>query len=126
MLDLALGVDRFLTDQRPQLVLQGQQFAAGIDRAALAPRHRNGHHLADPPRTPRQDDNAIGEPDRFLQIMRHVNRAHRAVGEQANKILHQQFAGLRVQRRERLVHQEDRGLHRKRPRNADALAHAAG
>ena len=58
--------------------------------------------------------------------MRDIDRAHRAVGQQADEILHQQFAGLRIQRRQRLVHQQDRRPHRERPRNADALAHAAG
>ena len=58
--------------------------------------------------------------------MRDVDRTHRAIGEQADKILHQQFAGLRIQRRQRLVHQQDRRPHRERARNADALAHAAG
>ena len=57
--------------------------------------------------------------------MRDVDRAHRAVGQQADEILHQQFAGLRIQRRQRLVHQQDRRPHRERPRNPDALAHAA-
>src|SRR5882757_782666 len=42
MLDLALGVDRLFADQRPQLVLQRQQFAAGVEIAALGAGHRNG------------------------------------------------------------------------------------
>ena len=35
-------------------------------------------------------------------------------------------AGQRVEGGERLVEQEDLGLHRQRPGNRDALAHAAG
>ena len=58
--------------------------------------------------------------------MRDIDRAHRAIGEQADEILHQQFAGLRIQRRQRLVHQQDRRPHRQRAGDADALAHAAG
>jgi len=58
--------------------------------------------------------------------MRHIDRAHRTIGEQADKILHQQFAGLRIQRRQRLVQQQDRGPHRQRAGNANTLAHAAG
>ena len=57
--------------------------------------------------------------------MRDIDRAHRTIGQQADEILHQQFAGLRIQRRQRLVHQENRRLHRERAGNADALAHAA-
>ena len=86
----------------------------------------NGNDLADAAGPPRQHHDAVGDPHRFLEIMRDIDRAHRAIGEQADKILHQQFAGLRIQRRQRLVHQQDRGPHRQRARDADALAHAAG
>jgi hypothetical protein len=36
MLDLALGIDRLLADQRPQIALQREQLAARIDVAAFA------------------------------------------------------------------------------------------
>src|ERR1700704_3168134 len=39
MLDLALGIDRLFADQRPQFVLQTDQFAARIDAAALVAGH---------------------------------------------------------------------------------------
>jgi hypothetical protein len=39
--------------------------------------------------------------------------------------VHQQFAGLAVERRQRLVHQHDGGIDAQRPGDADALAHAA-
>jgi len=58
--------------------------------------------------------------------MRDIDRAHRTVREQADEVLHQQLAGLRIQRRQRFIHQEDRRLHRQRPRDADALTHSAG
>src|SRR5205807_10544607 len=48
MLDLALGVDGFLADQRPQLAPQRQQPFAGLDVAALATRQGNRDDLADP------------------------------------------------------------------------------
>src|SRR5882724_5599076 len=47
MLDLALGVDCLFADQRPQIVLQTDQFAARINTAALVAGHRDGHDLAD-------------------------------------------------------------------------------
>src|SRR5437879_2591390 len=79
MLDLALGVDRLLADQRPQIVLQTEQIFARPDIAALIARHRYSHGLAHPPGTPRQHHDAVGEPNRFLQIMRDIDRAHRTV-----------------------------------------------
>jgi hypothetical protein len=45
---------------------------------------------------------------------------------QLQEILHQQVARLCIQRRERLVEEQDRRPHRERARDADALAHAAG
>src|ERR1700704_3311027 len=41
MQNLALGIDRLFTNQRPQFVLQRQQFSTGIERAAFAARHRD-------------------------------------------------------------------------------------
>ena len=48
MLDLALGIDRFLADERPQIALQREQLAARPDVAAIGARQRNGDDLADP------------------------------------------------------------------------------
>ena len=45
---------------------------------------------------------------------------------QVEQVGAQGFGGQHVERRERLVHQEDLRLHDERPREADALAHAAG
>ncbi len=42
------------------------------------------------------------------------------------QLLLQDFARLRVERRERLVHQQDRRVHGERPHQAHALLHAAG
>ena len=42
------------------------------------------------------------------------------------QLLLQDFARLRVERGERLVHQQDRRIHRERAHQADALLHAAG
>ena len=42
------------------------------------------------------------------------------------QLLLQDFAGLRVERGERLVHQQHRRIHRQRAHQADALLHAAG
>ena len=44
----------------------------------------------------------------------------------AQQFLLQHLAGLRVERGERLVHQQHRRVHRERADEADALLHAAG
>src|SRR3984957_5640978 len=75
MLDLALGIDRLFPNQRPQLALQREQFFPRVDVAALAPRERDIHALPNPARPPRQHDDAVRQPHRFFQIMRHIDRA---------------------------------------------------
>src|SRR6185312_16142489 len=96
MLYLALGIDRFAADQRPQLVLQRQQLAAGLACAARGAVDGDRHDLPHPAGAARQHDDAVGEPNSLLEIVRDIDRAHRAVGEQANEILQQQLAGLRI------------------------------
>ena len=49
-----------------------------------------------------------------------------AARQQHRKVLAQDHAGLLVERAERLVHQQDRGLQAERTRERRALAHAAG
>src|SRR4051794_2956452 len=102
MLNLALGIDRLVADQRPDLVLKREQLFTGCNVTALSARHRHAHDLANAARTPRQHHDAIGKPRRLFEIMRDIDRAHAAIGEQPDEILHQQFAGLRIQRRQRL------------------------
>src|SRR3569832_1491101 len=45
MLDLALGIDRLVADQRPDLVLLRQQLLARSRFAAHRARHRHAHDL---------------------------------------------------------------------------------
>src|ERR1700754_925013 len=47
MLDLALGIDRLVADQRPDLVLQREQLLTRSDVAAGSARHRHRHDFAD-------------------------------------------------------------------------------
>src|ERR1700759_2994198 len=107
MLALAIRIDRLVADQRPDLVLKREQLFARRGFAALSACHRNGNDLADAPGTTRQHHDAICEPRGLLEVMRDINRTHAAIGEQSNKILHQQLARLRIQCRERLVHQQN-------------------
>ena len=58
----------------------------------------------------------------------HQHRLHRqlAVGPQVDQVGAQRLGGQHVQRAERLVHQQQVGVHHQRARQPDALAHAAG
>ncbi len=57
--------------------------------------------------------------------MRDVNAGDALAQPQIEEILHQQVARLRVERRQRLVHQQHGRAHHQRAGDADALAHAA-
>jgi hypothetical protein len=69
---------------------------------------------------------AVGEGDRLDQIVRDEERGLSLRGEGAREILLQDHPGLRVERRERLVHQQHQGIYGQRAGKRRALAHAAG
>jgi len=76
----------------------------------------------------REDQDAVAHQDRFLDVMRHhQHRLDRepAVGPEVNEVGTQRLRGQHVQRRERLVHQEEVGMHDERTGKSDALSHAA-
>src|SRR6267378_3419208 len=72
------------------------------------------------------DDDAVGERDRLLEVVCHEDhRCARSRPELQELVLHER-AGLHVERTERLVHQEETRLVDERLRECRALAHAAG
>ena len=76
----------------------------------------------------RQHENPVGHQHRLLDVVGdHQDRLDRNAPllPQVEQIGAQGFGGKHVERRERLVHQEDLRLHDQRPCEADALAHAA-
>ena len=69
-----------------------------------------------------------GEEHRFLDAVRHDHeRVHpgRRVAPQIHDLAAQVFGGERIERAERLVHEQDLGRDRERPREPDALLHPA-
>ena len=76
----------------------------------------------------RHHRDAVAEQDRLVDRMGDEHHGLALVGplHQRQQFLLQDFAGLRIERRERLVHQQDRRVHRQRPHQPDALLHAAG
>jgi len=85
-----------------------------IDRAADAARPRRHHH------------DVIGEDHRLLHVVRDEQNRHRTHGVNAKELAVHAAAGLRIEPRERLVHQQDLRLADKAARERDAAAHAAG
>ena len=76
-----------------------------------------------------QHDDAVAHQHRFLDIVRDHEDAldrHASLDPEVEKIGAQGLGGQHVERRKGLVHQQNIGVDDKRPRKADALAHAAG
>ena len=83
----------------------------------------------DAARIGREQQDAVAHQHRFLDIVGHQDDAldrQLAVAPQFEEIGAQRFGGQHVERGERLVHQQDVGMHDQRAGKADALAHAAG
>ena len=73
-----------------------------------------------------EHDDAVGEIDRLVDVVRHEENRHVELLTDLQHQVLEVAAGLGVHRRERLVHQQDRGLVRERARDRDALLHPAG
>src|SRR6185295_2649645 len=119
-----LVADDLVADQLPDLALgaQGRRLVAGLLDLEAAPagvaRHRD---LAlDAAGAARHDDDAIAQVDRLLDAVRDEEDGVVELALQARDLLLQHGARLRVERAERLVHQQDVGLDGERARDRDA------
>jgi len=75
-----------------------------------------------------QHDDAIRQQYRFLDIVRNdedTSRRNFLRQPQLQQLAAQVFRGQHVQRRERLVHEQNLRFHGQRPRETDALFHSA-
>lgn len=91
-------------------------------------RQRNRDFCSDVARVRTEDQNAIAHQDRFLDVVRHHQHGlcRQPVSPQIEKIGSKRLRGQDIQRRKRLVHQEQDRLADDRPRKADPLAHTPG
>ncbi len=89
----------------------------------------DGDFANDAARIGREQQDAVAHQHRFLDIVGHQNDAldrQLAVAPQLEEIGAQRLRREHVERRERLVHQQDIRMNDQRAGKADALAHAAG
>ena len=82
--------------------------------------------LADLAGPPGQHDNRMPEPDRFGEVMGHVNSREGRAQPERDQIVHQQLARLAVECGERLVHKHHSRVDRQCPRKGHALPLTAG
>ena len=84
------------------------------------------HEVGDAGRMPRQQQDAVGEVDRFLEVVRHQHGRGAGLHEDALQLLAHEQRHLVVERRERLVEKQDLRLHHERAHDRDELLLAAG
>src|ERR1043166_770681 len=80
----------------------------------------------DAARMRREHQDAAADEQRLLDRMRHEQYREADIVPQPAHLLLHLAPRQRIERRERLVHQQHGGLHRERARDRDALLHAAG
>ena len=118
------AADQEIDDVVAQRVVIGM--AVQIDAAAILRQrifHDLGQHRAG---TVGHQKNPVGEIDRLIDVMGDHERGLSGLQANPADLVLQRAARQRIQRRERLVHQHDLWRDRERPRDADALLHAAG
>ena len=86
----------------------------------------NRHEVGDPRRMARQQQDAVGEIDRLLEIVRDQHRRGAGLHEDALQLLAHEQRHLVVERRERLVEKQDFRLDHQRAHDRDQLLLAAG
>ena len=101
------------------------KLAAFADRHVTWPRERDRQILDDRRRPPRHHQHAVGEHHRLTDAVRHKQRGLGVLLPQIEQQLVHLVAGDRVERAERLVHQQQLGVIDQRPADRDALAHPA-
>ena len=101
---------------------------AGLAHLAFVPGalELHGHRLEHAAGPSRQHDHAIGHVHGLLDIVGHVENARARALPDPEQLLHHQRARLRVERGERLVHEEHGGVDGEGPRDAHPLPHAPG
>src|SRR5688572_10621248 len=123
--ELPVGHDGLLFYQRPEPLAERGNLGVPLRPRALRARNRDADDLAHAARPARQHADPIRDANGLLEVVRHVEDRRVIALPERQDVLEQKLAGLRIERRQRFVHEEDRGTYRERTRNANALAHAA-
>src|SRR5215469_1104617 len=97
-----------------------------LDARGPRPRQVHGYDLLHPPGPRREHRHVIAKEHRLFDLMGDEDHGSARGGSDAQELVLHRLPGQRIKRRERLVHQQDRGRDRERAREVDALAHSAG
>ena len=116
--------DLFFEDLPDALVNGARPRAWRAARARPRPGEWDIDRFAHPRRTSAEDDDAIAQQDRFLDIVRDVDDCLPVIVPDAQQLLLQDEARLGIERAVWLVEKEDLRIGDEGARDADALPHA--
>ena len=117
----------FLLEHAPDVELEPAELGRGRQRHQIARmRKRHVDDLLDAARMRRHDHRPVAQEQRLLDRMGDVDHGLAGLLPDAHQLRLQKHAVLRIERRERLVHQQHAGIGDEGAGDGAALAHAAG
>ena len=119
-----LRTSRWNTSRQCAL-MRTKSFPTAFRRRAAA-RASKAHEVGDPRRTARKQKHAVGQIHRLFQVVRDQHRRGLGLHEDALQLLAHEQRHLVVERRERLVEEQDLRLDHQRPHDRDKLLLPAG
>src|SRR6516165_1615703 len=119
------GADIVL-DEPPDMIDILHELAGALDRERARPRQRNFHILPHATGTARKYQDPVRQKDRLVDLMGDEQDGLAPLLPDAHQLRLHDLAGLRIERGERLIHQQNLRVDGERAREIDALAHAAG
>src|SRR5215470_1536406 len=119
-----LRLDRLVAHQVPDLVDLVDE-GLGLEDIAVSPVEAGFDDRLDATGPCRHHGDAIGEMHCLAHVVGDENYGLGRAPPDAEQLVLHQAAGLRIERAERLVHQQDRRIERKRACDGGALLHAA-
>src|SRR5690348_6042714 len=114
-----------LFEQVPDLLAVGGEFRPVADLEAARTLERDPNLAHDAAGRGAHDDDAVGQIDRLVDIVGDEEDGFAVALPDAQQLRAHHLPDLRIERAERLVHQQDLGLDAERAGDADTLAHSA-
>jgi len=105
---------------------EADEFLAGHGIDPARPWQRDRHLFADAPWTVRHDQDAIGEEERFIDVMGDEDHGGADAGPDIEQELLHHLARLRIEGSERLVHQHHPRMVDEHAGDLGTLLHATG
>src|SRR5438876_1120682 len=119
------GLANIVFDQPPDAVDVADEFGRALHRQGARPRQLHLDDLADAARPAAEHHHAVGEINRLVDLVGDEEHRLLAARPDARELGLHDLARLRVERRERLVHQQHLGIDGQGPGEVYPLPHAA-